>query len=193
MPTTMSAWPLKDNWPSSGPADGLSLWAVTLDWLNRATRDDFVATLGGVFEHSPWVAERAWSHRPFTEVDALHRAMVDEMRAARHAEQLALLRAHPDLGTRTHMSTSSATEQAGVGLDALTSQEFERLQSLNTEYRARFGFPFLFAVRGSTKHDILAALAHRLRQTPEAEFREALDQVARIARFRLDDLLLEAQ
>ena len=121
----------------------------------------FVAALGWVFEDSPWVAERAWERRPFASMDALHGAMVEALSAAGADEQLALLRAHPDLGARARMSDASVGEQAGAGLDRLTPAEFERLQQLNHDYREAFGFPFLFAVKGATKHDVLAALERR--------------------------------
>jgi 2-oxo-4-hydroxy-4-carboxy-5-ureidoimidazoline decarboxylase len=160
--------------------------AFTLAGLSASTRDAFVAALGGIVEHSPWVAERAWEARPFTSLDALHRAMVDALSAAGPEAQLEVLRAHPDLGTRARMSDASTGEQAGAGLDRLTPDEFERLQRLNRDYRDRFGFPFLFAVKGATKHDVLAALERRLPSARDAEFEEALRQVARIIRFRLE-------
>lgn len=156
--------------------------------INVAERDRFVRTLGGVFEDSPWIAAAAWDSRPFADVDALHAAMIAVVDRAGGEPQLALLRAHPDLGTRARMSDASIGEQAGAGLDRLTSAEFERLQSLNAAYRGRFGFPFLYAVRGSTKHDIINALEARLTGQAADELREALQQVYRIARFRLDDL-----
>src|SRR5688572_21389636 len=117
---------------------------MTLAELNDAARQQFVAALGWIFEDSPWVAERAWAQRPFASVEALHGAMVAEVVAADPAEQMALLRAHPDLGARARMSDASQGEQAGAGLDSLTAEEFDQLQRLNTAYRARFGFPFLF-------------------------------------------------
>jgi 2-oxo-4-hydroxy-4-carboxy-5-ureidoimidazoline decarboxylase len=104
-------------------------------------------------------------------------------------ERSALLRAHPDLGARARMSDASAGEQRGAGLDRLTRDELEQLQRLNTRYRTRFGFPFLFAVKGATKHDVLAALQRRVTALPEDEGREAMTQVFRIARFRLDELM----
>ena len=160
---------------------------MTLDELNASDRDGFIAALGWIFEGSPWVAERAWRHRPLASVDALHRAMVEEVAASGREKQLALLRAHPDLGTRARLTAASTGEQTGAGLDRLTPDEFDRLHELNTAYREKFGFPFLFAVKGSTKHDILAALAARLRATVDEEFAEALRQVSRIAWFRLRD------
>jgi 2-oxo-4-hydroxy-4-carboxy-5-ureidoimidazoline decarboxylase len=160
---------------------------MTIDALNSLGRVDFVSAVGWVFEGSPWVAERAWNSRIFEDADSLHQAMVQQVEAASSEEQLALLRAHPDLGTRTRVTAASGAEQAGAGMDHLTPPEFERLERLNTEYRDKFGFPFLFAVKGSTKHDILRELEQRLEFDPEREYREALRQVYRIARFRIED------
>jgi len=157
--------------------------------LNSLEQVDFVAAIGWVFEHSPWVAERAWDARPFANVEDLHRAMVAQVEQALPDEQLGLLREHPDLGTRARVSEASSAEQAGAGLDQLTQAEFERLRALNETYRDKFGFPFLFAVKGSTKHEILNALERRVRSPREEEYRVALDQVYRIARFRLEDTL----
>ena len=160
---------------------------MDIEALNRLALPDFVERLGWIFEDSPWVAARAWKHRPFASVDALHAAMAVEVEDAGADEQLALLRAHPDLGARARMSAASAGEQSGAGLDSLTLVEFEELARLNHAYRERFGFPFLFAVKGSTKHDILKALRRRVAADRETEFRTALEQVFRIARFRLED------
>ena len=162
---------------------------MTLGDLNAVDRDRFVRTLGWIFEDSPWVAERAWTHRPFASVAGLHAAMVDVVTSAGRGEQLALLRAHPDLGARARMSDASVGEQAGAGLDRLTQAEFDRLQQLNAAYRDKFGFPFLLAVKGSTKDDVLDALSRRVDADVETEFAEALRQVARIAAFRLQDLV----
>ena len=162
---------------------------MTIDELNSLDREKFVAAIGFVFEDSPWVAERAFAAKPFRDIEALHAAMVAEVEKAKPEQQLALLRAHPDLGTRARISSASEAEQAGAGLNALTTEEFERLQRLNSLYRARFGFPFLFAVKGSTKYDVLQALEQRVGALPEAEYREALRQVYRIAEFRLRDTL----
>ena len=160
---------------------------MTVAALNACERDEFVRQLGWIFEHSPWVAERAWARRPFQSIDDLHAAMTDIVRRATEDEQLALLRAHPDLGTRARISAASTGEQQGAGLDRLTPDELARLQRLNTDYRDRFGFPFLFAVKGSTRHDVLAALERRGTQSRDEELAEALRQVERIARFRLEE------
>ncbi len=163
---------------------------MTIEDLNALDRAQFVETVGWVFEHSPWVAERAWEARPFTSVDALHGAMVDQVEQASAEEQLALLRAHPDLGTRARVSDASAAEQAGAGLDQLTFEELERLLALSEAYRDKFGFPFLFAVKGSGKHDILTALERRVSSSRDEEYRVALAQVYRIARFRIESFLI---
>ena len=162
---------------------------MTLDEVNACDRAGFVSRVGWVFEHSPWIAERAWARKPFRSLDELHAEMTAQMAAATPDEQLSLLRAHPDLGARIKMSDASTNEQAGAGLDSLTREEVQRLQRLNSGYRDKFGFPFLYAVKGSTKHDILKALEARLPSAREQELAEALRQVARIARFRLEELI----
>jgi 2-oxo-4-hydroxy-4-carboxy-5-ureidoimidazoline decarboxylase len=165
----------------------------TLDGINAFDRTVFTAAFGGVFEHSPWVAERAWDARPFDTVEQLHRAMVQAMQHATAAEQLALIRAHPQLAGRAAiagtLTDASTREQKGAGLDRCTPQEFAELTRLNAAYEEKFGFPFIIAVRGHDRASIIAAIAQRLSHGVEAEHAEALRQVARIARFRLDDLV----
>jgi 2-oxo-4-hydroxy-4-carboxy-5-ureidoimidazoline decarboxylase len=166
---------------------------MTLDELNAGDRDVFVATLGGIFEHSPWVAARAFSAAPFASVDALHRAMVGAMHAASRDEQLALIRAHPELAgramARNELTADSAGEQAGAGLTQCSPGELARLVHLNARYRAKFGFPFILAVKGRDRAGVIAELARRLEREPDTEFAEALGQIARIAAFRLADRL----
>ncbi len=169
---------------------------MNIDDVNLLDSGGFVAALGWVFEGSPWVAERAWALRPFASLDALHRAMVTQVENAGADEQRALLRAHPDLGARygnrpseRSLSDASSREQSGAGLDSLTVSELERLRALNASYYDKFGFPFVVAVKGRTKHDILDALERRLTSPRDAEQREALKQVFQIARFRLEDAI----
>ncbi len=166
---------------------------MRLDDLNALDLAAFVATLGGVFEHSPWVAERAFDARPFADVDALHGAMVAVVRQAPRGEQLALVRAHPELAgramVRRELTADSAGEQAGAGLTQCTPDEHARLVALNARYNARFGFPFILAVRGYDRQGVIAEFARRVERDPAAEFDEALAQIARIARWRLDALL----
>src|SRR4051812_44848053 len=116
---------------------------MTLERLNRLNAEAFVAAVGWVFEDSPWVAERVESKRPFRDIEALHEAMVREVENAAPAEQVALLRAHPDLGSRAHLSDASNTEQAGAGLDTLSPEELDLFTTRNEIYKTKFGFPFL--------------------------------------------------
>jgi 2-oxo-4-hydroxy-4-carboxy-5-ureidoimidazoline decarboxylase len=161
---------------------------VTISQANALGLNDFVDQFGGAFEHSAWVARRAWKHRPFASLDDMHKRMAGEVAAASTAEKLALLRAHPDLGSRARLSESSNKEQTSAGLDQLTPIEFARLHQYNETYKNKFGFPFLFAVKGSNKSRIMQALETRLQSSPDEEFQEALQQVYRIARFRLEDV-----
>jgi 2-oxo-4-hydroxy-4-carboxy-5-ureidoimidazoline decarboxylase len=162
---------------------------MTINQLNNLDQDAFVREAGWIFEHSSWVAERAWRGRLFISIEDLHAKMTLEVAQASRDEQLALLRAHPDLGSKAAMSASSTNEQTAAGLHQLTAEEFQRLHRLNNAYTEKFGFPFLFAVKGSNKFQILDALERRLQSGPEEEFQEALRQVYRIARFRLEAMI----
>src|SRR5215472_15787551 len=162
---------------------------MTLDQVNSMAQDQFAATLGWIFEDSPWVAERAWTRRPFASQEALHQGMVREVEKAEVAEQRVLLAAHPDLGTRAKVSAASTQEQAGARLDRLTADEYSLFSGLNRAYREKFGFPFLYAVKGSTKQDIFTALRARMDSSPEKEFQQALTEVYRIAWFRIESVL----
>lgn len=168
---------------------------VTLDTLNRASREEFEQTLGDVFERSPWIAGRASEARPFASVEALHAAMTDVVQRASREEQLALLRAHPDLAGRLAragaLSQASGAEQSSAGLDRLSDEEAERFGRLNAAYRGTFGFPFIIAVRRYDKKGILAAFEARLGNTSAQEMNGALAEVAEIARFRLATLVKE--
>jgi OHCU decarboxylase len=166
---------------------------LTLDELNRCGRARFVAALGDVFEHSPWVAEAAWPARPFASVADLHAAMVDAVMRADVQRQLALVRAHPELAgkaaMRGELTASSTAEQAAAGLGACSPAEYAKLQSLNTRYNARFGFPFILAVKGCDRAGIIAAFESRVERTIDEELAENLRQVGSIAASRLQALL----
>ncbi|MEK1889832.1 MAG: 2-oxo-4-hydroxy-4-carboxy-5-ureidoimidazoline decarboxylase [Phyllobacterium sp.] len=166
---------------------------MTLEQLNNASTEDFVIALGGVFEHSPWVAEAVAGQRPFSSVEILHGAMVVAVEKAGQAAQLGLIRAHPDLAGKAarqgSLTAESTSEQRGAGLDRLTDTEFEEFHRLNNAYQSRFGFPFILAVRGHNRHSIMAAFRQRLDHNAGEEVAEALRQIALIARFRLHDLI----
>ena len=166
---------------------------MTLAELNAMDATRFVAVLDGVFEHSPWVAQRAFGDRPFASVAALHAAMVAAVDRASEPQKLALLRAHPELAgkaaVRGEMTTDSKQEQCGAGLANCSLQEFARLTELNARYHARFGFPFILAVKGYDRAGIIAEFERRVIHDRETELAECLAQIARITRFRLDALL----
>ncbi|MBJ7411205.1 MAG: 2-oxo-4-hydroxy-4-carboxy-5-ureidoimidazoline decarboxylase [Phenylobacterium sp.] len=151
-------------------------------------KEDFIARFGPVYEASPWVAEGVWPNPP-ADRDGLAKAMAAVVDAAPRERKLALIRAHPELASRTKMADASVKEQAGAGLDQCSPEEFEAFQRLNAAYNARFGFPFIFAVKGATRGDILAAFESRLANDPETEFETAIAQIHRIAGFRLADLI----
>ena len=155
------------------------------------TRDDFVALYGGVYEHSPHFALAAWPRAKTGALDTLA-GLCGALRAAVEASgreaQLTLIRAHPDLAGRVKLSPESAGEQAGAGLDHCRAEELEQFLALNTAYRAKFGFPFIKAVRGFTRPQILAEFQARLDNDPQTEFNTALEQIHRIALLRLTDL-----
>jgi len=161
--------------------------------VNVLKRDAFTAALGGVFERSPWVAERAWPMRPFAGVDALHAGMMRCMRAASREEQLALLRAHPELAGKEAaagtLTRSSSGEQERLGFTALSRTELERIAALNRSYREKFGFPCIVALR--LRATVLAEMERRAGNDAQAEIALALEQIGHIARGRLDKLLAE--
>ena len=164
--------------------------------LNRAGRAAFVGALGQVFEQSPWVAERAHAARPYASVAALHEAMMQAVRGASRAEQLALVRAHPELAGREAvagtLTADSTTEQSRLGINALPRPEYERIRKLNRRYSERFGFPCIIALRlHADRASVLAEFEWRLANDAEAEIGNALEQIGHVTRGRLEKLLKE--
>lgn len=168
-------------------------YRYTLEQLNTMPRDAFEAALSGIFEHSAWVARKAADARPFSSIDALHAAMCGIVANADPARQLALIEAHPELAgkaaVRGELTAESTREQSGAGLAQCTQEEFDKLQRLNRAYRETFGFPFILAVRGYDRAGIIANFEARLNNARDEELRTSLEQIYRIARFRIDDLV----
>lgn len=162
---------------------------LTLEQINAMSRTEFVETLGGIFEHSPWVAEGAYTQIPFRSVEHLHSTMVETALSADRSQITALLKAHPDLATRLQVSPLSAAEQQGAGLDQLTAEEFNLLSDLNKKYMDKFHFPFILAVRGKNKDDIISAIGKRVNRSPQEEWVQALSEIGAITRFRLYELI----
>jgi 2-oxo-4-hydroxy-4-carboxy-5-ureidoimidazoline decarboxylase len=152
-------------------------------------RAEFVSRFGAIYEQSPWVAEAAWNARPFADPEALEHALAEVVRNASHAQQLELLHLHPRLGTRLALAGYSRSEQAGAGLLDASAAERAELTQLNGAYEAKFGFPFILAVRNASPRSILHSCRTRIVHDRTSEFHESLRQVFRIAHFRLSDLL----
>lgn len=157
--------------------------------VGKLSQEQFVTVLGGVFEHAPWIAAEAWHERPFRTREKLHGAMMDVARRSEPEALLALLRGHPDLATRLQVTEYSAREQQGAGLDRLTEAEYETFLSCNRAYTDKFGFPFIMAVRGRNKDEILAAMKARIGNDEATERETALSEIGAITGFRLADLL----
>ncbi|MFY0989906.1 2-oxo-4-hydroxy-4-carboxy-5-ureidoimidazoline decarboxylase [Halomonas sp. C05BenzN] len=160
---------------------------------SRLGLDDFISRFGDIYEHSPWVAELAWRQGLAEAHDTpagLAEAMGRVLRDATPERQLEVIRAHPDLAGKAaiagELTDDSTREQAGAGLDQCTPEEMVRFERLNRAYKARFGFPFVMAVKGNDRHAILAAFESRLENDQDEERRTAIEQINRIARFRLD-------
>lgn len=168
---------------------------LSLERINEISHDEFVDALGPVFEGPPWIADTAWARRPFSSLADLHTAMCDVMYSARADQQEDLIRAHPDLVGRAALAGTlgkeSTQEQASAGLDALTREEIEQFNALNKEYRERFGLPFVICARENKKESILQGFATRMGNSREAEIATALHEISKIARLRLQDLVIE--
>jgi 2-oxo-4-hydroxy-4-carboxy-5-ureidoimidazoline decarboxylase len=163
---------------------------VELAQLNALGPDEFVAQFGGVFEHSPWVAQRAWQRRPFSSFEALHAAMMSEVREAQLDEQLSLVRAHPELAGREArdgaLTAESSAEQARLGFTALSRDELQEIAELNRSYREKFSFPCIVALRlHATRESVTSEMRRRLGNDAVTELRNALEQIGQITRGRL--------
>ena len=159
------------------------------------SRSEFIAAFGGIYEHSPWVAERAFDlgiDASLNRIEALHARMSAVMLRADHLEQFALITAHPDLAgkaaVRGELTKASTAEQSGAGIHLCTPEEFARFNELNSAYKAKFAFPFIMAVKGSNRHQILAAFEERIHNAVDVEFARALSEINKIALFRLQSL-----
>jgi len=159
------------------------------------SRQAFIERFGGVYEHSPWITERAWDQglgAEHDDLDTLADALADIVDQAPQQQQLALILAHPDLAGKAakagELTQASSREQAGAGINQCNAEEFARFEAFNHAYRAKFEFPFIMAVKGADRHRILTAFERRLPNSYTQEFTEALKQIHKIARFRLEDI-----
>ncbi|MEO6608247.1 MAG: 2-oxo-4-hydroxy-4-carboxy-5-ureidoimidazoline decarboxylase [Aestuariivirga sp.] len=159
---------------------------MKLSAVNAMSAADFLAEFGGIAEHSAWVAEAAIPERPYANLPAMTLAFQNAVLGASKTAQLALLNAHPDLATKAKLTQDSTSEQKGAGLDQLTKAEFEYFTTLNNTYKLKNNFPFIFAVKGATKAQILAGFEQRIANDTKTEFKTALNQVCKIISFRLE-------
>jgi 2-oxo-4-hydroxy-4-carboxy-5-ureidoimidazoline decarboxylase len=166
---------------------------LNIDAINTRSETEFIALLGSIFEHSPWVPELVYGKRPFADREALHREMVDAMRQAPKLQRMALLCSHPELAGKEaaagSLTDASQREQAGAGLNQCSAQELQKIKALNQAYHDKFEFPFIIAVTGLDKHQIIAAMERRLDNDREEEFDTALGEVEKIARIRIDAMI----
>ncbi len=150
---------------------------------------EFTEALGEIWEETPEIAEQAWHDKPFEDLDALDRAMVSVVDSMSEPERVALIKAHPDLGSKAKMADASVQEQAGVGLDRLSESEYQRFHSLNQAYKDKFDFPFIIAVKNHTLESILEAFEARLKNSKDKEKQQALSEISKIAKLRLESLI----
>lgn len=156
--------------------------------LNQMSQAEFTNTLGEIWEETPKIAEKVWQSKPFADMEVLYQAMVVVVNNMSESEQLALIKAHPNLGSKAKMAEASVQEQAGVGLNNLSESEYQYFQFLNQAYQHKFGFPFIVAVKYHTKESILETFKCRLKNNQEQEKQEAIAEISKIARLRLESL-----
>jgi OHCU decarboxylase len=160
-----------------------------MEQVNRMNEQEFVDSIGVVFEHSPWIAKSTWVHHPFSNLEQMYEKMIEEIKKASNSLKLSLLRAHPDLGTRLEVSESSKQEQLHAGLRQLSEEEYHEFLLLNKRYVEKFDFPFIMSVKGHDKHSIKENMKTRVNKQYNEEFETALAQVGKIAKLRLWDML----
>jgi 2-oxo-4-hydroxy-4-carboxy-5-ureidoimidazoline decarboxylase len=162
--------------------------------LNACSRDDFVAALANIFEYSPWIAEHAASVRPFAGVKQLFDAMRAAVDRAPSELRLGLIKAHPDLASKTQraagLTAESSAEQNSAGLDRLSDAEYVAFERINNAYRAKFGFPYIVCVRRHTKDSILRDFERRLPNDAKTEIQTSIEEICRIAALRVDQLVV---
>jgi 2-oxo-4-hydroxy-4-carboxy-5-ureidoimidazoline decarboxylase len=162
--------------------------------VNQMDQSTFVSVFGSVYEHSSWIAETAWEHRPFASVDGLHATMDSIVEGAGQSRQMNLIKAHPELAGRLlrsgQLTAESRSEQAQAGLTSLPENLTKRMLELNSTYQEKFGFPFIICARLNNVATILQAMEDRLTNSSETEFKTALQEISKIAKLRLADIMV---
>ena len=160
----------------------------SLDKVNNLSKSDFISVFGNVFEKTKWIAERAYDSKPYNNFEELFSKMMEIFENSKQQEHLKILNAHPYLVVEKKLTKDSANEQNNANLDQCSDKEFEEFQKLNKEYKKKFGFPFIVAVKGKNKYEILENFKKRIKNEKNIEFEEAKNQVKKIAYFRLEEI-----
>ena len=160
----------------------------TVDKVNNLSKFDFISIFGNVFEKTEWIAEKAYNSKPYNNFEELFSKMMKIFENSKQQEHLKILNAHPYLVVEKKLTKDSANEQNNANLDQCSDKEFEEFQKLNKEYKKKFGFPFIVAVKGKNKYEILENFKKRIKNEKNIEFEEAKNQVKKIASFRLEEI-----
>ena len=160
----------------------------TVDKVNNLSKFDFISIFGNVFEKTEWIAEKAYNSKPYNNFEELFSKMMEIFENSKQQEHLKILNAHPYLVVEKKLTKDSANEQNNANLDQCSDKEFEEFQKLNEEYKKKFGFPFIVAVKGKNKYEILENFKKRIKNEKNIEFEEAKNQVKKIASFRLEEI-----
>ena len=161
----------------------------TVDKVNNLSKFDFISIFGNVFEKTEWIAEKAYNSKPYNNFEELFSKMMEIFENSKQQEHLKILNAHPYLVVEKKLTRDSANEQNNANLDQCSDKEFEEFQKLNEEYKKKFGFPFIIAVKGKNKEEILNSFRQRITNNINLEFEEAKKQVKKIASFRLSEII----
>ena len=161
----------------------------SLDKVNNLSKSDFISVFGNVFEKTKWIAERAYDSKPYNNFEELFAKMIEIFENSNNKNHLKILRAHPDLTVKEKLTKDSQNEQANASLNECSDKEFKEFKKLNKKYKKKFGFPFIIAVKGKNKNEILNKFKKRVLNNIDIEFKEAKKQVKKIATFRLSEII----
>jgi len=162
---------------------------ISLDKVNNLNESDFVSLFGNVFEKTEWIAEKAYKNNPFSNVEEFFSKMIEIYECSNRESHLKILNAHPELAVEKRLTEDSNKEQTGANLNNCSHEEFEEFKKLNLDYKNKFGFPFIIAVKGKNKKVILNNFRQRILNDIDSEFEEAKKQVKKIATFRLNEII----
>ena len=161
----------------------------SIDTFNKLNKSEFLSTFGNVFEKTEWIAEKCYNSKPFNNVQELVNKMMEVFENSIKEKHLKILNSHPDLAVKKKLTRESENEQANANLNQCTNEEFEEFNRLNEKYKKKFGFPFIIAVKGKNKNEILNIFRQRITNNINLEFEEAKKQVKKIATFRLSEII----